>query len=162
MAVSTMRFEWFEQGYLGDTGTHPAEAEIRRIALTGKMLDGSRGKPIHIDELGGLVDLITESQRPEVQRVVSRSFGILVKYNLKDSTEIDLTRETEGILKSLEELAVETGRRVAFVRKVRSQLHAISMAALGSSPKDSIRLLQQRIGWIGAEQLVESVMGVTE
>ena len=155
MSENSMKFQWFEQHYLGGS-YNPAEAEFRRISMT------TAERPLHIDELGRLVDLAAESPRPEVQRVVDRAFSIMAQCNLKEATEADLTRETERILKSLETLAAETRERTILAREIRSQLHAQCNAALGSSPRDSIRFLERTLGSKGAEQLVASVMGVTQ
>ncbi len=155
MSEGAMKFQWFEQHYLGGS-YNPAEAEFRRISLT------TAERPLHIDELGRLVDLAAESPRPEVQDVVSRSFSMMVQYNLKEATDADLARETERILKGLETLAAETRERTILARKIRSQLHALCNAALGSSPRDSIRFLGRTLGSTGAEHLVATVMGVTQ
>ncbi len=160
MTEDAMKFEWFEQHYI-DGGCERAEAEIRRVAMTGRMLDGGRQKPIHIDEFGRLVDLLAESPRPEVQRVISRSFSIMLQCKLKEPTEEDLSRETQRILTGLEAEAVETADRVALGRKIRRQLHAVYGAGLGSSPNDSVRFLRRTLGFVGAKQLVSAVMGVT-
>ncbi len=161
MTEDTMKFQWFEEHYI-DGGCQPAEAEIRRVAMTGRMLDGDRQKPIHIDEFGRLVDLLAESPRPEVQRVISRSFSIMLRCKLREPTEEDLSRETERILKGLENLAAETAERATLGRKIRRQLHAVYGAALGSNPNDSVRFLRRTLGFAGAEQLVSAVMGVTQ
>ena len=156
-----MKFQWFEQNYI-DGGYNPADAEIRRIAITGKMLDGSRGKQIHIDEYGNIVDLEPGPMgrsRPELQQVFKRASAILIEGKLMEPTQLDLTRETRRTLEDLARL----GRNIreASLRQTNLAKAQVLAETLGSDPDDGAKLLQRQLGYeeASAELFVRSVMG---
>jgi len=156
-----MRFQWFEQNFI-DGGYDSADAEIRRIAITGKMLDGSKGKRIHVDEFGNIVDADpgpTDGSRPELQQVLKRAFAILVEGKLKEPTQLDLVRETkrnlEGLARLERNLREGSRFRTNFVKA------EVLAETLGCDPDDGARFLERLLGYgeDSAELFVRSVMG---
>ena len=154
-----MKFQWFEEHYI-DGGYHPAEAEIRKVVMTGRMLDGDRQKPIHVDEFGTVVDVDAEPLRTEVRRVLDRSWSIVVQGRLKDHTDNDLSRETRRIIGRLRSYG-EMVRGRAALRMSMTDAETV-IVALGSDPGDGVRLLERVMGYDAADCFVRSVMGVTE
>jgi len=160
-APEPLKFQWFEQNFI-DGGYDSADAEIRRIALTGKTLDGTRGRPIHADEFGNIVDTDPGQMggsSPELRQVLKRAFAILVQGRLKEPTQLDLSRETARILESLATLD-RNMREKALFRTGLAKAQALA-ESLGCDPDDGVRLVEGLMGYeeASAELFVRSVMG---